>query len=440
MQRRTRQALLIGATILFATVTPLLILYALGYRPASPRIGVLLIESIPTRADVTIDGEIIGRTPQTVTNVDSDTVHIAVTAAGYLPWEKRLPVVRGGATQLRSVRLFPKELLEETVAQSVSRFSLSPNRALIALTDTQGRLTIIDEDGTVILPARSLSHPATDLLWSPDSTMILISNDVERHTLFTLTDTLLRPLTLPSRTVAQSIAWDPRLPGRLLMLGNDGVLSGFDTSTQTPERLISNIAAFAPTDRSVVAATRAQTLLTIDLLGRPIGSPLLLPQPVQRLSATPTGAIAILFEDGQAATLAKDSALQPLANNVQSFGFSPSGLLLYVQTASNELMAYNVADEQIQYLPLHRLHLITRVSEAITHPQWFAGGEHVIYQIADQIFVTEIDTRDHAITTQIDSTNLSDSQTAVGQAGDSLFYLKRTGDKVDLIRTSLIAE
>lgn len=440
MQKRTRQALLIGAATVFAVVTPLLVLYALGYRITSPRIGVLLIESTPTRAAVAVNGETVGTTPQTITNVDRETVEISLAKAGYLPWHKRLPLVRGGATEVRSVRLFPEKLLTRLVAESVQLFSLSPNRAFLAVLDSRQQLTILDESGAVISPPQTLKFLPQQLLWSPDNTQVVIGNQAGNYLLLTVAASQLRPLALPDRIIHSSLTWDPRLPGRLLMLNASSDLIAFDVTGQTSVVLTPNVAAFAPSERNILVATRAQTLITLDSLGRPIGTPLLLPHPIERLVVTPAGSAALIFDNGQAATIDEVSALQPLANSVQSLGFSPSGYLLYVQTAPHELMAYNLADEQIQYLPRHRLRLITRVSEAITHPQWFAGGEHIIYQIADRILITEIDTRDHAITTEIDSTNLSDSALAVGRDGDSLFYLKRTGDKIDLIRTSLVAE
>lgn len=440
MQKRTRQAMLIAAATAFVVIAPLLVLYALGYRLRSPRIGVLLIESTPSRAAVTVNGESVGSTPQTITNVDSDSVDITVSKPGYLPWQKRLPLVRGGATEVRSVRLFPEKLLANILAESVSLFSLSPNRALLAVVDTRQQLTVLDEDGAVITPPQTLTFRPTQLLWSPDSTSLVISREADHYVLLSLAAGQIHPLTVPTSVAPNSVVWNPRLPGQLLMLTTDGTLRALDTTTQATDTLATNIAAFAPSQRAMVAATRAQTLITLDPFGRAVGNPLLLPHPVKRFLVTPAGATTVVFTNDQAATIGEGSALQPLANSVHSLGFSPSGYLLYVQTAPHELMAYNLADEQIQYLPRHRLHLITRVSEALTHPQWFAGGEHLIYQIADRILITEIDTRDHAITTEIDSTNLSDSGLAVGQDGDSLFYLKRTGDQVDLIRTSLVAE
>lgn len=440
MQRRTRQALLIAATTAFVTITPLLVLYALGYRIASPRIGVLLIESTPSRAVVTVNGEAAGVTPQTVTDVESDSVHMTVSKSGYLTWEKQLPLVRGGATEVRSVRLFPEKLIADIFAESVHRFSLSPNRAYVAIVDKHQRLSVIDEDGNVIVPTQTLSRIPDQLLWSPDSRSVLIAREGEAPLLLQVGEARLRLLTLPSYAVLSSIVWDPRLPGRLLALTQASELIAFDIATGVVENIASNVTAFAPTNHTLFVVSRAQTLMLLDSLGHAIAAPLLLPQGVSRLVATPTGSLAIIFADHTAATLTADRALQPLANAVQELGFSPDGEVLYVQTAPHELMAYNLSDEQNQYLPLHRLHLITRISETLHHPQWFAGGEHLIYQIADRIVITEVDTRDHAITTEIDSTNLSDSQIAVGRDGHSLFYLKRTGDNIHLMRTALLAE
>ena len=111
--------------------------------------------------------------------------------------------------------------------------------------------------------------------------------------------------------------------------------------------------------------------------------------------------------------------------------------MLLVQHDDTSLHIMNVYDERISYIPLLDLHLVTRLSRPIRNPQWFAGGRHLIYQVDDEIMITEIDTRDQPLTYLVDTTNLGDANITVGAQGDIVFYLKKTAQAYRLVQAIL---
>lgn len=437
MNRRVRRALLIVASVIFIVATPLIILYALGFRLTSERVGVLFLDSTPSRAQVFINEELIGITPRTVSGLGGTSVKISVRKAGYIPWEKQLPFATGATSEVSSILLLPEEFPLRTLAHRVSQFSLAPNRNLVAVVGASD-LTVYDENQRVIVEKHALPAAPKSLLWSPDSTFILISYSERRRDVLSLQDGTLHSLPPFVLAKPEAATWDPRLPGRLLFLSTEKELFAVTVSEKTSQPLASDVVAFALGTRDIVVAT-SRELARVSLQGLRDGATVLtLPKPVKTVLVSSVGRVAVQFQDGSI-SLWEGGQLTKISDDAQALGFSPSGELLYVQTALHELVVTNIGDERLVHLPLQRPYLVTRVSAPITHPQWFAGGQHLIYQLGDQIMLTEIDTRDHAITRQIDSTNMSNAELAVGEDGKSLFYLKRSPEGViSLVRTDLI--
>lgn len=436
MNLNIRRVLLSLALTAFAVTTPVLLLYALGYRPAA-RLGVIVLESIPNRARVSVNEQEVGSTPHTVSNFGGQKVHIKIQKDGYRVWEKQLFVKAGATSAITSTRLIPEKPTSRVLVSDISQFSLAPNRILLAAVDNQNRLTVYDESGRLIVPAISLVGAPRGLLWSPDSSLMLISYSNNRHEIISLQRAQRQNVPALTSILPETIAWDPRLPGRLLALDAESILFAYDTVSAIPSRLAANVTAFALTSREIMLVTN-NALQTLSLSGELSSHPPIpLEKPVARLIASPNGEGVVIFSDTSAA-LVVENKLVPLVDSVSLVGFAPSGQLLYLQTAPNELAVVNISDTRLRHVPLQRFQLVTRTSQLISHPQWFAGGEHLVYQIGDQIVLTEIDTRDHAVSEIIDSTNLSDAQVFVGADGETLFYLKKEGDSVDLVRTELV--
>ncbi|MEK7557390.1 MAG: PEGA domain-containing protein [Patescibacteria group bacterium] len=440
MNRRFRLFLLAVCFVVFILITPAVVFYALGFRPARARVGVLLLESIPSGARVLVDGTYQGTTPYTVSGRGGVVVDVAIEHEGYRPWGKRLPLVTGITSEARAIRLIPEAVSSEEFVPNTTHFTLSPSRALVASTE-KDTLAVQDEDHDLILPPLKLLATPRSLLWSPDSTLLLVSYSNSRFDLISLTEGARHTLPLPTLASPDAIAWDPRTPGKLLFLTSQKVLRAYDSSTGQQHIIAENVSVFSLSKQEIYIATASQEIRRLTLLGEAVGGPSVkLTRPVARLITSPEDRTAVWYADGSVELLEEDK-FQPLVASASSLGFSPDGQLLYIQTAPNELVVYNISDERLSHVPAHRLHLVTRLSQIIRHPQWFAGGQHLIYQVGDQVVLTEIDTRDHAQSHVIDSTNLSDAAVAVGEDGERLYYLKRNPTGVtSLVRARLVLE
>ncbi len=446
MRRIYRRLLQFSSLVVFLATAPLMVFYAMGYR-LSPKsidplpVGALMIESIPRHAHISINGRGAGITPKSIANLTPGKVSITVSKQGYGEWHKEFSIEPTAVTEARSIRLFPIQPHMQVMLRQSKIFSLAPNRHLLAVLAADGRLHILDDEGEAITDPLRIDHPADEIFWSSDSGNLLLLGPRSTQ-LVQLTKLRAGGRVLPSLQKAQDIVWDPRIPGRLLVLNQENVLVAHNIDTQQRVPLIADVKAFATSSRHIYAVNNSGILTIHDLQGRVIRTlPIALEKPAAKLHVTPAGRVAIEFADHGVAVVNDRDELRIITDKkVETVSWSPDGQLLLLQVEPTALYVYNAADERPPYVPLDELQLIVRLSRPIHTPQWFAGSRHLIYQSDDEIIITEIDTRDHPVMYTVDATNLGEALVTVGRNGEVLYYLKRTDSSTDLIATSLLAE
>jgi len=437
-----RKLLLALSLLLFICISPLVVLYALGYRlngtAANPLpVGVLIAESVPTRAVVEINGQSYGKTPQSVANLSPGMIDLTVSKEGYVAWHKHLNIHSGQVTEARDIRLFPAAPSFKTLHSNMQTFSLSPSRQLIASITEDQQLHVNDEDGIAVISPLTFSRLPDRILWSPDSSSLLLVS-AGQVSFVNLTDQLVQPVRLPQLDQAHQLAWDQRIPGRLYAVTSKHDLIAYSISNQSSLLIAPRISSFVTSSRQLFLIDQDNQLQIRNLQGGMIESPLLKTDKIiQQLHVTPGGHIALHFTDRSAAVLTDVGTLLPVSAAVIRLGWSPDEQMLFVQTDDTSLYVMNIYDERASYIPMYSLHLVTRLSRPIRSPQWFAGGRHLIYQVDDEIMITEIDTRDQPLTYTVDTTNLGDANITVGTQGTVVLYLKKTAQSNRLVQARL---
>lgn len=443
MDKRVRQLMLMGAGLSFLVAAPAVVLYAVGYRflpseDAAHPVGVLLVDTTPRKALVYVDGEARGTSPRAVSGLRAGEVQVRLAKEGYTTWEKQLEVTPTRATEVRAAKLFAVDANPVAIANGISHYSLSPNRRLLAVIDTLGRLRILDDTGELIRQPVVFGASPTELLWSPDSTQ-LATRVGGKHHIVSAADTTSPPeiISLPE---IESLAWDPRLPGRLLALQASGELVSYSVSTRSRQVLAQEVTAFAPTSRSVVVYHAPNELVWYSLQGD-IQRRHTLPSdaPIDALSATPGGNLAV-GQDEKVFVIMEDGKVVSIASGASFIGWSPDGGILLLQLGSSELAIFNLENERVPYISLGVLQSILRLSRSIHHPQWFAGGTHVVFQVDDEVVISEVDTRDYPIQFTVDSTNIGNAAASVGEEGFSMYYLKSENGSTALMNRLLVLE
>lgn len=435
--------LLFSSTVIFLAIAPLIVLYALGYRLNTSAIdpmpvSVLQIESQPTRATVHLNDTEQGQTPQTISAVVPGAHRVSVTKEGYETWAKNVTLEPGRATEFRDIRLFPTKPATTVIASNITSLTLSPNRKLVAAIDQKNTLHIYDEEGVAIGTPVFLNATPTQTLWSPDSANLLLTHRRGTSQVISLsTRPQIRTVRItPSAT--KNVAWDPRIPGRLLIINQAKELWAYNHVSDSAELLLSSVTALATTSRSIIVSQTDGSLSSLTLQGQHTArvNPNL-PSPVTEILATPAGKVALRTGDSHVYYVNADDQITTVADTSEAAGWSPDGVLLYIQTTPNELVVWKTETDQLRWLATSTLHLVTRLSRPLHDPQWFAGSRHLIYQVADEIHITEIDTRDRAIDYRLDTTNSGTSHATVGRDGQIIFYLKKEGSQTSLVRAEV---
>jgi hypothetical protein len=444
MKKMLRRGITIATFSIFFMIAPLVIFYALGYRAGFSSIvpepvGVLSVESVPTRADVAIDGKYVGRSPKIVSSLPAGFVNVLVSKDGYRNWQKELLIESGRATEALNIILFPHNLVPKALVPGVSVFSLSPNRRLLAYATHDNHLGIIDQSGQPVIEPLPLPQPATSLLWSPNDAYILITSNSNHRYLFNISSpTQIAPQPLP--TDLKKIVWDSHTPGRTIWQSHNNILNAFQVSNSAKAILINTIHTFATSSRHLYVITEDNILHAYTFQGEPNSIQIpSLPGQTDTLHATPGGRLAVTLTDGSLWIWTGHGNWQKISDKTQHFSWSPDEQLILVQPDSNSLYVYNL-DAERSGIAMQELHLITRLTRPIHNPQWFAGSRHLIYQVDDEIWVLEIDTRGLSHTHQLDTTNNGSSQITVGEIGRVIYYLRESGDQSVLTAASLIVD
>ncbi len=446
MSKKIRLILFLCTAIVFLLVAPGIILYAIGFRATSTQqgigqVGVLLVETIPKGVTLQVDGKETGNTPEAVPGLPAGNVKATLMKEGYTQWEKTLSIEPSRTTEVNRIRLFPSSPAREVIAKSTGTFNLSPNRSLLAIITEEKTLRITTQAGEDITLPIKLAQEPKQALWSPDSTALLVQYPDGNYELIDVNARLSAKQTLPTLTGATQVSWDARIPGRLFAIDASGFLFAYNTASENKEILLPGVKTFGLSARNIFAVTK-NGIEKLTLQGQPSDT-IALPagKSIETLSVTPAGLIAVHFQDTSVAVLDKDDTFQEVTAHAEKVSWSPHGLILLLQTAHNELSVYNVDDERIRDIPLRKQHLIVRHSQTITHPQWFAGGTHLIYQVDGNIMITETDTRDHPISYIVDSPNTPDSNATVGENGDIIYYIKKDeAQNTALYGTTLLTE
>ena len=442
MKKVYRRVLLFTSVVVFLLAAPLVVLYGIGYRAQSLAVdplpvGVVLVDAEPVRADVYVNDEYRSRVPESIPNLPEGPVTIRVGAEGYETWEKTVVVEPGMAIEVRDIRLFPSDPARNTLLADVERFSLAPNRQLIAAVTSDNRLHVIDQAGTAVAPATRLPRAATSLLWSPNSDQVLIRYGASTYTVATVGRTI--DLAAVNQLAgATDVVWDPRIPGRILYRDTVNRLAAFNITGNGSTRLATDVVTFATTSRAIFVLTESGTLNELTLQGTLVTEDVTAPTgTVEQLFVTPAGALAWWMADGSVWVRGETDELELVADTALTIRWSPDGRQLLVQPDQHSLRVYNVSDERTPQA-IGTSQLITRLSRAITDPQWFAGGRHLLYQVDDEIIITETDTRDHPRTWQVDTTNVGLTAATVGEGGDTVLYRKNTAQGPVLMQTELV--
>ncbi|HSX24493.1 MAG TPA: PEGA domain-containing protein [Candidatus Andersenbacteria bacterium] len=433
-----RRSLLIVAYIAFIAIAPLIILYAVGYRPittTTPQpVGVLIVNSFPRKATVSVNGTTYGSTPRSIPDLIPGIADVQVIKDGYQSWTKKLEIRPIQATDARAIKLLPTHPDQDIISADAATFSISPDTSTIAIATSSNEVFITDSNGKFKTNSISFTSTIESLLWSPDSTYIIATTARSEHSILHFSNQSLEkiPNSLPSDL--QQMNWDTSHMHTLLGITNKHELFQYDVTQQTSIILNSSINNYVEANSQLIIQKTDNTVSksdsTIDVKKR-----------ILSFISSSSGDLAMILDSGELQVLQKDNTILPIADHALSASWSPDGAMLVIQTSDNEIDIYNVNNNQIRTIPFHELHLLTRLSKPIQSPQWFPDNAHILYESDGNIICSEIDLRDHAVTNTINPAPELDSEiVSISKDGTYIIYINKTSSSMNLVRTWLVTK
>lgn len=124
MTHKTRRIIFYSLVLIFVLVTPLIILYAVGYsfdwqKHILVQTGGIYLKSIPV-AQIAVNGKKNSQTTRLISRLLPKSYEVSVTKDGFYPWQKTLEVSPRLVTEARNIFLFPKQPESLSVAKNVT--------------------------------------------------------------------------------------------------------------------------------------------------------------------------------------------------------------------------------------------------------------------------------------------------------------------------------
>lgn len=457
MELRTRRRLRVLAWLLFLSAAPLLLAYVIGYRPPAspftrwpipdtPVVGALVVRTLPTGAQVLLDGRIVDeRTPAGLGSIPIGSHTVRIEKEGYRPWEKRLEIAGGRVHFLLAVRLVPEVIEADVRRAGVSNFWVSPNAQwLIAREGRRFRVLPFrsaDRDPGIRFPVPS-GEPS-EILWAPDSSAAALVRRDGLDDRFLGMFSLPAERFVPERSRRRFVGWVTDKGTQALLLDDAGTLWSQTVGATTRDQLFEGVAAAAGHPRGVlVARMHADTdgsVLSLLSSGKNLAdvSPAL-PERPRILLLSPSGALAAVGEQTRTLFLLPRGGERWRAVAVIS-GFpqwSPDGDKLLYQESPFDAWALNVSEER-SVLPVLEPELLLRLSMPVLGLRWFAGSQHVMFFRQDILQILEIDPRDGHRVETLASTNRGDSSALPLEDGETVYVTARREGQEVLLRLFL---
>jgi hypothetical protein len=268
-------------TIAVLVTVFILILIMLGYRfdrvaGTLEQGGLVQLGSIPSGANLTIDGTRLGATTSTKTTLMHGQHTIMMSRNGYSQWQKTVDVKSGSILWLNYARLIPVDLPVEdvTALPAVTSTLPSPDRKWIAMTTvkTSPVISLFDISGdvpvlkTLTLPELLYTKPSDETnqsfslaRWHSSSRYLLVEHRYDDKKEWIVVDTedmaRSRNITTIFDVEASQVEFS-RSDGHILYALMNGDVRKIDTEAETISApLVRNIAEFSLYDRSTIVYT-----------------------------------------------------------------------------------------------------------------------------------------------------------------------------------------
>lgn len=195
--------------LLFFIMTPLLTLYALGYRydfktGHVEKDGALYVKSYPRGAEIYVDGKKISKkTPTQIINVRAAIHSVQVQKNNYVTWFKKLEVKPGDTTFAEDIVLFLENRPKTNLGPGSDKYLANELKNKYAYLTKDYHLMITDVEEAKNFDIFTLDKDYDFVDWSNDDQKLLLKNN-NTYYIFDINQKALNKLTLDA---VDKIVW-----------------------------------------------------------------------------------------------------------------------------------------------------------------------------------------------------------------------------------------
>ncbi|MDD4271933.1 MAG: PEGA domain-containing protein [Patescibacteria group bacterium] len=438
MTLKVRRILSFIFIVLFLSITPLIMLYAAGYRLGKngfsvQRTGMFIIDSKPEGAKIFIDNKpqetwassILNKknyitTPAKIKNLLPGEYDLRLELDGYWSWQKKLTVNPGASTFAENIYLFKNDLPIQIMPSDIESTKLPDdnNQAIILSSDLITFLNLSEESRKTV---KRNGLAGKNISWSEDQNKIIIDNY-----LYDLTD-------LNSAVDLKKItpnSFNYKWVGNNLYYQDKNSVYRLEAAN-LPKKIIGNkiFNDYLIKNNYLYLIAKSGSAVNLETIDAATGQSLKninLPAALNYSFINTEQNLLNLYDGGHKILYLIDplSAYQPLVeiiNNVKTTFWTDSDNLLYANDF--EIWLYN--------LPNKNRTLITRISETIGNAILHPSKDYIIYSTKQTINAIELDEREKRNITELIK---FDSINSFGLTEDIIYFSGKIGNSEGLYK------
>ena len=431
MDERIKRIIILIFSVLFCVGCTLAILYSQGYRfdfrnKKFIKTGGLFLKTIPRQSEVYLDGKFKKKTnilfgEVFFNNLIPRKYKITIQKEGYFPWEKSLEVKSGVVTEAKKIILFPKNLEFLALDSKIKEFTFSPDTKKIALQkinkmgwevylfylrDNSCQKLVTESDLKKIISKKYPSElKLSKIIWSPDSTKIILQLNTKQKTKYFLKD-LSNPanevIYLPHLNNTREVFFNPLNHQELFFIKTiNNTPTLFKTKYQEnnlPELIATSTVTYTPFSKNIYYLDKRGLLYKIDLTKDRRETLTNFAFSLNKGSKYKIEIIhneLFLRENDVLYRLNPDSReLEKISGAVNKLKISPDSKKLMIANDSEIQIFFleDILSQQPERKKQEKVFL-ARFSQKINDIFWL-NNDYLIFTTSDKIKISEIDNRD----------------------------------------------
>jgi len=432
MSNRLRKILFFLFVVSFFTITPLVMLYAAGYKLnlSSRRVektGVLNIETLPRGAAIYLNGDlrtnanlagIFGdsepiTTPAKIKNLLPGEYAVRLELSGYWDWERKIKINSGEAANLDEIVLIRKDLPLLVAASSGDTASLSPDKKkFIRLTERGSEIFFIKNETSAGLNG---ADGIAEALWADDGSAVIIEKKLyaesDGWTGVDLAPALKKDYRL--------LKFDDTHSENIYFLSSDTVyrvVAGLN-SAESVTKISGAAEDFSVAGDRLAYVSRISSKVFLNIWNlrdakteRSVELPF---SPAYEFIDIGNGLISLLDKNGKILYIIDPAAFLPIKqviDSAENFGRIDGNNFLFANDFEIWKAGSGGADRE----------LLTRLSQEVKDLIWHPDGKFIIFSTPDSINMLEISGSERKVTTLAKMDSISFP--GLDESGESIYF------------------